>query len=126
MNLSHWEKQTILFLKGHFDKEQENKSQNLTIAHFVAEYYDLNLSQVNESNTFEMLVSIYQKLVEEKFMHFELKYFLVELFHKDKTVSLKHAIDMLKTKITYVPVSKDGKKLFVLPAIDTSVFSRKA
>lgn len=79
MPLSHYEKQVVLFIKGHF-----HKYPAITIEHIVAKHYDLYLEQVHEPNVYRMLLSLYEKLVAEGHIRFNLSDFLTDSFKQNR------------------------------------------
>jgi hypothetical protein len=78
MKLHDTEKQLILYTKGHFGKIDYEHD----LKYFAADLYGLFPEYVEWYSVFNMVVKLYQKLVDEGFIDFKLINFLSETFRR--------------------------------------------
>lgn len=105
--LHYWEKQLILYTKGHF--KRLNYAEDLKW--FPAELYGLEVEQVSIENVFHMVVDVYETLGKYGFVHFELKEFLASLFRGSSSVQLETVIRQLLSEIQGMSVANTGLEL---------------
>lgn len=75
-HLSHIEKQLILYSKNHFrtfDYQHDLK-------YFAAELYGLGIDQVQQYSVVNMVIDLYQKLINLGYLEMNLKRFLNDIF----------------------------------------------
>jgi hypothetical protein len=78
MELNYWEKQLILYVKGHFKRVDYQRDLN----HFPANLYGLELEQVEQYSVFSMVVGLYQTLVDDGHIKFTLEGFISDVFKR--------------------------------------------
>jgi hypothetical protein len=78
MELNYWEKQLILYTKGHFGRTDYDKD----LKRFPAELYGLSLEHTDNYNVLGMVVRLYQKLVDTGHIHFTLEKFIADIFKR--------------------------------------------
>lgn len=105
--LHYWEKQLILYTKGHF--KRLNYTEDLKW--FPAELYGLAIEQVSIENVFHMVVDVYETLGKCGFVRFELKEFLSALFRGSSSVQLETVIRQLLSEIQGMSVANTGLEL---------------
>ena len=78
MELNYWEKQLILYIKGHFKRTNYEKD----LKYFPANYYEVNIESVNQKMILNMVVELFEKLYENDYIHFRLSTFLSNVFKR--------------------------------------------
>jgi hypothetical protein len=78
MELNYWEKQLILYVKGHFKRVDYHRDLN----HFPANLYGLELEQEEQYSVFGMVVGLYQTLVDDGHIKFTLEVFISDVFKR--------------------------------------------
>jgi hypothetical protein len=78
VSLHEYEKQLILYTKGHFKEINYNRD----LKYFAAKLYDLYPSQVEQYSIIHMVTHIYQKLVTSGYIRFILPLFLDDIFKR--------------------------------------------
>ncbi|AFV21553.1 MULTISPECIES: hypothetical protein [Bacillus] len=89
MELHYWEKQLILYTKGHFKRIDYKKDIKL----FTAKLYGLGLEDVGMQNILHMVLDIYEALCENGYINFKLKTFIATLLKKSAFKSESNKID---------------------------------
>jgi hypothetical protein len=89
MNLHKIEKQLILYTKGHFNRI--NYEQDLK--YFAAELYALSPERVELYSVSNMVMDVYQKLVDHGLIDFNLKNFLSDTFRRAFREEGKREVD---------------------------------
>ncbi|MEB9467871.1 hypothetical protein P4J10_14445 [Bacillus cereus] len=113
MEFDYWEKQLILYTKGHFKRINYEKD----IKHFAANLYGLKLKQVSTDNVLHMVLDIYEKLCLNDYIKFNFKNFISDLFKKsyftDKgdKVDLSDILNQVLSQIQNIPVVRSGLDL---------------
>ncbi|WP_437261216.1 hypothetical protein [Bacillus thuringiensis] len=113
MEFDYWEKQLILYTKGHFKCINYEKD----IKHFAANLYGLKLEQVSTDNVLHMVLDIYEKLCLNDYIKFNFKNFISDLFKKsyftDKggKVDLSDILNQVLSQIQNIPVVRSGLNL---------------
>lgn len=100
MELNYWEKQIILYTKGHFGKIDRATS----LTYFAAEHFGLYPSQVEQYSINYMVTNLYEKLIDGGYIGFDLYSFIHEAFkrqhfHAESTDSVKWG-DMLNLMLS--------------------------
>lgn len=78
MELHYWEKQLILYTKGHFDRVDYEKD----LKHFPSELYGLGLERTDNYNVLGMVTRLYQNLVDAGHIKFTLEKFISDIFKR--------------------------------------------
>lgn len=102
MKIYYWEKQLILYTKlnyGHIDYEHDLK-------YFAAKLYALDLQHTDPYNVFGMVVRLYEKLIDQGNIHFELETFLKDTFRRsnrerNKTDEVNH-MDVMRQMLAEI------------------------
>ncbi|MFE8094443.1 hypothetical protein [Bacillus toyonensis] len=89
MELHYWEKQLILYTKGHFKRIDYKKDLKL----FTAKLYGLGLEDVGMQNVLHMVLDVYETLCENGYINFKLKTFIATLLKKSAFKSESNKID---------------------------------
>ncbi|KXY51058.1 hypothetical protein AT268_31640 [Bacillus cereus] len=89
MELHYWEKQLILYTKGHFKRIDYKKDIKL----FTAKLYGLGLEDVGMQNVLHMVLDVYETLCENGCINFKLKTFIATLLKKSAFKGEPHKID---------------------------------
>lgn len=79
MALTHYQKQIILWTKNRFQDYPD-----MTLEKLVAKTYDLQLEHVTERNIYNILLDIYEALVQEGLLNFSLERFLLDAFKQNR------------------------------------------
>lgn len=79
MALTHYQKQIILWTKNRFQDYPD-----MTLEKLVAKTYDLQLENVTERNIYNILLDIYESLVQEGLLNFSLERFLLDAFKQNR------------------------------------------
>lgn len=77
--LTHYQKQIILWTKNRFQDYPD-----MTLEKLVAKTYDLQLENVTERNIYNILLDIYESLVQEGLLNFSLERFLLDAFKQNR------------------------------------------
>lgn len=124
MELHYWEKQLILYTKGHFERKNYDKD----LKYFVAELYGLYPEQVELYNILGMVVRLYQKLIDNRHIHFTLEKFIDENFRmafreRDKFEINHHILlGQMLAEISMVAVlDNDKNRVLELGNIDEKI-----
>lgn len=113
MELHYWEKQLILYTKGHFKRIDYKKDLKL----FTAKLYGLGLEDVGMQNVLHMVLDVYETLCENGYINFKLKTFIATLLKKTAFKSESNKIDAydilheLLAEIQGIPVLSNGLDL---------------
>ncbi|WP_257142918.1 MULTISPECIES: hypothetical protein [Bacillus cereus group] len=113
MELHYWEKQLILYTKGHFKRIDYKKDLKL----FTAKLYALGLEDVGSKNILHMVLDIYETLCENGYINFNFKTFIFNLLRESSFKSDSHSIDdndilhKLLAEIQNIPVLSKGLDL---------------
>ncbi|MGH0533159.1 hypothetical protein ACQVP7_27065 [Bacillus paranthracis] len=113
MELYYWEKQLILYTKGHFKRIDYKNDIKL----FTAKLYGLGLEDVGIQNVLHMVLDVYNTLCENGFINFNLKTFIFSLLRESSFKSEPHKIDeydilhKLLAEIQGIPVLSKGLDL---------------
>lgn len=113
MELHYWEKQLILYTKGHFKRIDYKKDIKL----FTAKLYALGLEDVGSKNVLHMVLDIYNALCENGYINFNFKTFIFSLLRESAFKSEPHKIDdygilhKLLAEIQNIPVLSKGLDL---------------
>lgn len=99
MKLSYWEKQIILYTKGHFGEINHHH-----LKYFAAEHFGLHPDQVEQYSINYMVANLYEKLIDEGYIGFKLYSFVNEVFKRkrfegDNSDGVKWS-DMLKLMLS--------------------------
>jgi hypothetical protein len=78
VDLHEYEKQLILYTKGHFKEINYNRD----LKYFAAKLYALDPNRVEQYSIIHMVSSLYDTLVNADYIRFELTLFLAECFKK--------------------------------------------
>ncbi|MET3505541.1 hypothetical protein [Halalkalibacter oceani] len=106
--LNHFEKQLILYTKGHFGRI--NYDQDLK--YFASELYDIPVNHIDKYNILSMVVDIYQKMIDLKLMEeIKLRKFIGNIFYSAWMVDGRISKDdLLKRLLSNIQnASTDGK-----------------
>lgn len=79
MELHYWEKQLILYTKGHYVK---NIDYNKDLRHFTANIYGLYFDQVKDYMVQGMVVDLYEKLVNNGLITHSIETFIADIFKR--------------------------------------------
>ncbi|HDR7922271.1 hypothetical protein [Bacillus paranthracis] len=113
MELHYWEKQLILYTKGHFKRIDYKKDIKL----FTAKLYGLGLEDVGMQNVLHMVLDVYETLCENGYINFKLKTFIATLLKKSAFKGESNKIDAydilheLLAEIQGIPVLSKGLDL---------------
>ncbi|MFJ8528522.1 hypothetical protein [Bacillus sp. NPDC094106] len=113
MELHYWEKQLILYTKGHFKRIDYKKDIKL----FTAKLYGLGLEDVGMQNVLHMVLDVYETLCKNGYINFNLKTFIATLLKKSAFKSESNKIDgydilqELLAEIQNIPVLSKGLDL---------------
>ncbi|PDZ55741.1 hypothetical protein CON15_19565 [Bacillus cereus] len=113
MEIDYWEKQLILYTKGHFKRINYKKD----IKHFAANLYGLNLEQVSTDNVLHMVLDIYENLCLNDYIEFNFKNFISDLFKnayftdRGDKVDLSDILNQMLSQIQNTPVVRKGLNL---------------
>lgn len=113
MELHYWEKQLILYTKGHFKRIDYKKDLKL----FTAKLYGLGLEDVGMQNVLHMVLDVYETLCENGYINFKLKTFIATLLKKSAFKSESNKINTydilheLLAEIQDIPVLSNGLDL---------------
>jgi hypothetical protein len=105
VELTHMEKQIILYTKGHFTSEIGGINYNRDLKYFAAKIYGLWPKQVEKRTLFHMIVTLYQKLIDAGYIKFDLEEYLSRLMkrawlHYDmKDISFENILDQMLAEI---------------------------
>jgi hypothetical protein len=110
MELNYWEKQLILYTKGHFGRTDYNKD----LKHFPSRLYGLSLEHTDDYNVLGMVTRLYQKLVDDNHIRFTLEKFIGDIFrrasierHKNE-VAYDDVLRQMLVEISMVQIRKGG------------------
>lgn len=78
MELTHAEKQLILYTKGHF--KRINYMEDLK--YFAAHQYNIYPEQVDKRSIMHMVIILYEKLSKGSYINFDLETFINDLFRR--------------------------------------------
>lgn len=115
--LHYWEKQLILYTKGHFKRLNYEKD----LKWFPAELYGLAVEQVSAENVFHMVVDIYETLGKCGLIRFELKEFVSAMVRGASDKQLDTAVRQLLSEIQGMSVANTGLEL---GEVDTELAKR--
>jgi hypothetical protein len=90
LELNYWEKQLILYTKGHFGRVNYERD----LKRFPSELYGLSLEHTDNYNVLGMVVRLYQKLVDGYFIRFTLEKFITDIFKRA-------SIERSKNEVSY-------------------------
>lgn len=113
VEIHYWEKQLILYTKGHFKRIDYKKDIKL----FPAKLYGLGVDQVDMKNVLHMVVDIYDTLCKNKYIDFNLKTFIHSLLRESAFKGTSHKtnvddiLNMLLAEIQNIPVVSKGLDL---------------
>jgi hypothetical protein len=124
MELNYWEKQLILYVKGHFKRVDYDKDLN----HFPANLYGLELEQVEQYSVFGMVVGVYQSLVDDGRIKFTLETFISDvfkrsLFEREKKNQINYD-DILRQMLGEIQSIKVLGENLELGSPDTNLFKK--
>lgn len=117
------EKQLILYTKGHFtDLGKMDYAEDLK--YFAAEAYGLYPKQVEQRSIFHMVITLYQKLIDNGYIRFDLEQYMANLFKRSwlhdndgNKISRENVLDQMLAEIQGCPV-----KGMDLDKADLSIF----
>lgn len=78
MEINYWEKQLILYTKRHYGRVNYKED----LKHFPAKLYGIPLDSVKQYHEKGMVVRLYNGLVSEGHLKFELEDFIDNIFHR--------------------------------------------
>ncbi|PGT89810.1 hypothetical protein [Bacillus thuringiensis] len=107
MELHYWEKQLILYTKGHFKRMDYRKDLKL----FTARLYGLGLEDVGTRITLHMVIDVYETLCENGYINCTIKTFISSLLRKSNTVDVYDILNTLLSEIQGIPVASKGLDL---------------
>ncbi|PKR82902.1 hypothetical protein [Heyndrickxia camelliae] len=113
MDLKYWEKQLILYTKGHYPRTDYEKD----LVHFPSEFYGLSLEQTYQYNVLHMVTDVYQKLVANGHIQFKLDTFITDIFKRawwdngKKEVSYDHILKHMLSEIQNIVILNSGIEL---------------
>lgn len=116
MNLHYWEKQLILYTKGHFGRTDYIKD----LKYFPSELYGLSIERTDNYNVFGMVVRLYQKLVDHKYIPFTLERFIGDTFRRTyrengkNEVSYDDVLRQMLAEIQGIAVMENGVRILEL------------
>jgi hypothetical protein len=120
MELNYWEKQLILYTKGHFGRTNYDKD----LKRFPAELYGLSLEHTDNYNVLGMVIRLYQKLVDSGHIRFTLEKFIADIFkrasferHKSE-VAYQDVLRQMLAEFQGLQVRDDEKVLLDLGSAD--------
>lgn len=123
MELHYWEKQLILYTKGHFKHIDYKKDLKL----FPAKLYGLDLKDVGTENALHMVLDLYHTLCENGFIKFNFKMFISNLLRESSFKNESYKIDeydilyRLLAEIQGIPVLSKGLDL---GEVDSELFNK--
>jgi len=113
--LSYYEKQLILYTKGHFKKNYIFND----IKFFVSKEYDLNINQVSWNSIYYFIVNIYFKLIEHDCIQKPIQKFVLSLFNSPTDlIDYYSIIEKMITEISFT-----NTKTLNLGNIDIELYS---
>jgi hypothetical protein len=113
MELHYWKKQLILYTKNHFGRIDYEKD----LKRFATELYYLSLEHVEKYSVLHMVVDLYQKLVDNEKIPFNLERFISDIFRRSwrerdsREVSYDDVIRQLLAEIQGMEVLGKGLDL---------------
>lgn len=113
MELHYWEKQLILYTKGHYKRIDYKKDIKL----FTAKLYALSLEDVGFKSVLHMVLDVYETLCDNGYISFNFKTFISTLLRESAFKSEDHKIDeydilhKLLAEIQNIPVLSKGLDL---------------
>src|SRR5690606_28708744 len=123
MELHYWEKQLILYTKGHYNRIDYNKD----LKQFPSAYYELPLEHTNDYNTLGMVTRLYQKLIDNGRITFTLETFIDGIFkranfnHGESSVNRDDILRHMLGNIQGMKVKDQDKEYIVLGDIDNKL-----
>lgn len=90
MKLTYWEKQFILYCKGHYSRMDINKD----IKYFSGKEYGLSDEHVDQFNINAFVFGLYDKLKDNRYIKFNLNDFLQDVFKRGYYESTKPNYDI--------------------------------
>lgn len=113
MELHYWEKQLILYTKGHFKHIDYKKDLKL----FSTKLYGLDLEDVEIHNVLHIILDLYQTLCKNGFIKFNFKMFISNLLRESTFKNGLHKFDeydilySMLAEIQSIPVLSKGLDL---------------
>ena len=91
MELSYWEKQLILYTKGHYARVDYEKD----LKEFPAKAYLLGVEHTDQSNVFNFVTRLYTTLYENGHIPFTLEGFLTNIFKRVRFDKDNNSVDRM-------------------------------
>lgn len=105
LNLLYIEKQLILYTKGHF-KDLGQMDYATDLKYFASELYGLYPEQVEQRSIFHMVITLYQKLINNGYIRFNLEDYMSNLFKRSwlhyndgNKISRENVLDQMLAEI---------------------------
>lgn len=107
LELHHYEKQLIKYTKGHFKRDLDYKND---VKYFDAELYGLSVEDTPDYSVFNMVIGLYQELIDTRYIREDLKSLFGELFKRASWNGSKNNINY-DDVIEYMLVSFQGLQI---------------
>lgn len=115
MELSNFDKQVILFTKGHF-----SKNKNVTVEQIVSYEYDLNVESITEEKLLRVLVESLQRVTDIGLLRFSYREMFGDMFKNGmysggngKTIDAKDIITFILERYSSIRVLNDDSSPIV-------------
>lgn len=102
VELTHMEKQLILYTKGHFKRIDYGQD----LKYFASKIYGLWPERIEKRTLFHMIVTLYQKLIDDGYIRFNLEDYLNRLFKRawlhyndEDKISFDNVLDAMLAEI---------------------------